>query len=291
MDRPQPKKFNTTGVCVPSKHYMLPVLPRIPAIDDMVEGEFYFILHAPRQSGKTTYIEALTNKINSDGQYYAFDCSLDGLRFTTDVEKGISSIVALINTAVKTSDVPVLKSLGYPDDGIPKSDPSVKLFNMLNYLSAELDKELAVFFDEADCLTGQVLIPFLSQIRNGYLRRHGSVSTKFPRSMALIGMRDIRDYLVRVRPEDQAVGLASPFNVKKESLTLANFTQAEIQTLYCQHTEATGQVFTQDAIERAWYWSEGQPWLVNAIAGEIVVKQLRNDFSTVISESNIDQAA
>jgi hypothetical protein len=134
-------------------------------------------------------------------------------------------------------------------------------------------------------------VTFLAQIRDGYLDRHRSKETKFPRSMALVGMRDIRDYLVQVRPEEQSTGLASPFNVKKKSLTLANFTQDEIQSLYNQHTEATGQVFRQEAIERAWYWSEGQPWLVNALAYEVVVEQLKNNYFKVIDGTNIDQAA
>jgi hypothetical protein len=109
--------------------------------------------------------------------------------------------------------------------------------------------------------------------------------------MALIGMRDIRDYLVQVRPDEQSTGLASPFNVKKKSLTLANFTRDEIQSLYSQHTEATGQAFSQEAIERAWSWSDGQPWLVNALAYEVVIEQLKKDYTKVIAGSNIDQAA
>ena len=62
------KKFNTTGPCVPEKHYMLPVMPRLPDAGDMIKGEFYFILRAPRQSGKTTMLDVLTDKINSEGE-------------------------------------------------------------------------------------------------------------------------------------------------------------------------------------------------------------------------------
>jgi hypothetical protein len=109
--------------------------------------------------------------------------------------------------------------------------------------------------------------------------------------MALVGMRDIRDYLVQVRPEEKSTGLASPFNIKKESLTLADFTQEEIKSLYGQHTAAAGQIFTEDAIERAWQWTQGQPWLVNALAYEVVVKQLKDDYGKEICGSNIDLAA
>jgi hypothetical protein len=109
--------------------------------------------------------------------------------------------------------------------------------------------------------------------------------------MALVGMRDIRDYLKYVRPEEASKGLASPFNIKKDALTLANFTQEEIGTLYRQHTKASGQAFGKPAIARAWYWSEGQPWLVNALAYEAVVKILKKDYSASVTADIIDQAA
>jgi hypothetical protein len=109
--------------------------------------------------------------------------------------------------------------------------------------------------------------------------------------MALVGMRDIRDYLVQVRPESESKGLASPFNVKKKALTLANFNTEQINELYQQHTEASGQIFDDQAIDRVWYWSEGQPWLVNALAYEAVTEILNNDHSTTITGALMDQAA
>ncbi|MDR1871481.1 MAG: hypothetical protein LBS60_06070 [Deltaproteobacteria bacterium] len=154
----------------------------------------------------------------------------------------------------------------------------------------DLDKELVVFFDEADCLTEAGLIPFLTQIRDAYNIRH-KPGNKFPRAMALVGLRDIRDYLSQVRPDNESKGLASPFNIKKDSLTLPNFTRDDIGILYRQHTAASGQVFEDRAIERAWYWSEGQPWLVNALAYEAIVTILKKDFSAPITFEIIDAAA
>jgi hypothetical protein len=292
MDKPRPKTFNTVGICLPAKHYMLPVLPRIPDVDDMVEGEFYFVLHAPRQSGKTTFLKALTDKINSDGRYYALYCSLEASQGVVDIETAMRQIVVEINRTLKKSPIISFNQLAVPGIPLAELDASEKVSEMLNYLSVNLDKDLVVFFDEADCLSNSgPLITFLRQIRIGYNNRSDSESSKFPRSMALVGMRDIRDYLVQVRPDDESKGVASPFNIKKESLTLANFTLGEIQTLYSQHTEATGQKFTDEAIDQAWYWTEGQPWLVNALAYEVVVKQLKNDYASVISGLNLDQAA
>ncbi|MDR0615054.1 MAG: hypothetical protein LBF82_03760 [Lactobacillales bacterium] len=118
-----------------------------------------------------------------------------------------------------------------------------------------------------------------------------SAVSKFPSSLALVGMRNIRDYLASNHPESVGEHLASPFNIVAERMTLANFTQDEIGQLYSQHTEATGQIFQDEAIERAWYWTEGQPWLVNALARQTVEVILKKDYSVNVTAKIIDQAA
>jgi hypothetical protein len=255
----------------------------------MVEGEYYFVLHAPRQSGETTFIQALTDEINAEGRRYALNCSLASLRGIEDDAKAMDRTAAIINDAALCSRASALKTLAFPDDSISLSDAGVKIKKTLRRLRVNLDKDLVVFFDEADCMAGPALITFLAQIRDGYLERHLSDETNFPSSLALVGMRDVRDYVVQVRPDDQSIGLASPFNVKKKSLTLADFTREEIGALYSQHTEATGQVFDEEAVERAWYWSEGQPWLVNALADEIV--ESLNDCAETVMKIDVDEAA
>jgi hypothetical protein len=104
-------------------------------------------------------------------------------------------------------------------------------------------------------------------------------------------MRNIRDYLTSDHPEAKDEHLASPFNIVAERFTLANFTETETGGLYRQHTEATGQVFTDTAVERAWHWAEGQPWLVNALAHEILTRQPAGNFSKTITETDFDRAA
>ncbi|MDR1656633.1 MAG: AAA-like domain-containing protein [Deltaproteobacteria bacterium] len=286
-----PKRFNTVGPCVPSEHYLLPVLDRLPDVEEMIEGKFYFVLHAPRQSGKTTYLDFLTDKINSEGKMYALTCFLMTTRNIDDRNDSINTIFSQLNESMRTSQVVNIRSKAESFNylsGISDTDRKIKI--LLNSLCEDLDKDLVVFFDEADCLSEAGLVTFLAQIRDGYNIRH-QPGNKFPRSMALVGMRDIRDYLTSVRPGSQSRGLASPFNIKKEALTLANFTQNEISDLYGQHTQATGQVFEPSAVERAWYWSEGQPWLVNALADQIVSKDLKSKPTQVITSQHFDDAA
>jgi hypothetical protein len=245
---------------------------------EMIDNEYYFILHAPRQSGKTTFLKALVSKINSESNYYALYCSLSPSGGIADTKKAMDTIAFLINDALKASGLPPLKSLAYPEGRIPRSHEAGKIRIMLRRLSVNLDRDLVVFFDEADCLAGPPLLTFLTQIRDGFINRFDSPESKFPRSLALVGMRNIRDYLTSDHPETEGQHLASPFNIVAERFTLANFTRTETGILYRQHTEAAGQVFTDQAVERAWYWTEGQPWLVNALAYEIVNRQSAGDY-------------
>jgi len=82
---------------------------------------------------------------------------------------------------------------------------------------------------------------------------------RFPTSVALVGMRDLRDYLAHAK-DGVAVNPDSPFNVKAASVTLRNFNAAEVEELYGQHTAATGQVFDSEAVARAFWWTAGQPY-------------------------------
>ncbi|MDR1036514.1 MAG: AAA-like domain-containing protein [Deltaproteobacteria bacterium] len=285
------KFFNTTGICLPSKHYMLPPLTRLPDINEMISNEFYFAIHAPRQSGKTTCLMSLVEKINSDGQYYALYCSLAALRNVDDSETAMSGIVDQIRGWLRSSKVDRLRALANKSNEngyIAGYGTKVRLF--LSDICQALDRELVVFFDEADCIHEKPLIPFLAQIRDGFIARFSSFS-EFPRSLALVGMRDIRDYLYQVRPESESRGTSSPFNVKYKSLTLNDFTREEIKSLYDQHTFETGQIFEPKTIDRVWFWSEGQPWLVNALPFAVIFEQFKNNYSKVITGDDIDLAA
>ncbi|MDR2198088.1 MAG: AAA-like domain-containing protein [Deltaproteobacteria bacterium] len=288
---PSVKIFNTTGLCPPSKHYMLPALPRLPEAEDLIEGGRYFVIHAPRRSGKTTFLNALSQKINSEGRRHSLYCSIGSFGDIENEESAVTKILGQIKVALYASGVDVLKDKRDKYDNSPDlniAGDKIRIF--LNMLREDLDKDLVVFIDEADGLSGPGLVTFLSQIREGYMVRH-LPGNKFPRSLVLVGVRDIRDYLARVRPDAESLGSASPFDIKKKALTLADFTREEINSLYGQHTEASGQVFEEGAVDRAWRWSQGQPWLVNALADEVVEAILKKDYSTAVTGALVDEAA
>ena len=259
--------FNIAGPCIPEKHYMLPALDRLPQIRRLVAMERYFVIHAPRQTGKTTAMQALVREINAKDDMVALYCTLETLQNATDPEKASLAIRDLIldnfNAAFPAETTGVASQDASSSDG----GPGLAIRSALRSLCRRAGKPLAVFFDEADCLSGNVLISFLRQLRDGYVNRD---AIPFPASIALIGMLDVRDYKVQIRPNGESLGQISPFNIISKDMLLRNFTAEEVAALYAQHTEATGQVFAPGVLDKVMEFSGGQPWLVNALARECV---------------------
>ena len=265
------KCFNIAGPCFPDEHYMLPALERLPGIRRIVEQKSYFVLHAARQSGKTTALMALVEEINGQGKMNALYFTVETVQRFTDPRDGIPKIVESMRNAVLWH--PLFKELVRdPDSEIPAlrpPPPGLDVKTLLAMMSEHSKKPLVVFFDEVDCLSDDTLVTFLRQLRDGYVTRKVS---PFPASIALVGMRDIRDYKARIRPDGQTLGDASPFNIITEDLTISNFGRDDIARLYAQHTEATGQVFGEGVVDKVFEYTRGQPWLVNALARECVMK-------------------
>ena len=220
------------------------------------------MLHAARQSGKTTALKALVREIDAKGEMNALYFTVETVQRFTDPRDGIPRIVERMRSALVNNPL-------FKDFAVSSAAQTTDVREFLSGVSAASKKPLAVFFDEVDCLSDDTLVTFLRQLRDGYVTRR---SSPFPASIALVGMRDIRDYKARIRPDGQTLGDASPFNIITEDLTLGNFTENDVIRLYSQHTEATGQVFEPEAVARAWQLTRGQPWLVNALARECVMK-------------------
>ena len=281
------KRFNTTGPCFPDEHYMMPALDRLPGVRELVACGDYFVVHAPRQTGKTTALQALVSEINAKGDMAAIYCTLES----------IQRLVGSYETAMREIRHLVLKSASMIHDLAPFAREigevrssvgiSTAISDALQDLCVRAAKPLVVFFDEADCLVGDVLISFLRQLRDGYVNRK---LMPFPKSIALVGMLDVRDYKAQIRPDGQSLGQISPFNIIAEDLLIPNFTEADISALYAQHTAETGQRFADGVVEAVWRWTRGQPWLVNAIANDCVAKIHGNRYDELITVDDVEAA-
>ncbi len=277
------KHFNTAGPNITSLHYELDPLVRIDQhmIEGLIAQQRYFVLHAPRQTGKTTCLLAMRDYLNAQGKFAALYVNIEaaqaarndalaGARVIVSQLAKQASLTLGIESLEKNSEQILAKGLG-------------ALSSAFYAISEAAKKPLVLFLDEVDALVGDTLISLLRQIRSGYNDRPKS----FPQSIVLCGIRDVRDYRMTMSDGEVITG-GSAFNIKAESLRLGNFSREELLALYAQHTAATGQQFTPEAIEVAWVATQGQPWLVNALAEQAVWKTPENrDRAVVIDEAKM----
>jgi predicted AAA+ superfamily ATPase len=81
-----PRWFNTAGPCRADIHYMLPAIRRVPSLERLIVQQNYFVIHAPRQIGKTTAMLALAKQLTESGQYTAVMLSVEvGAPFSQDI--------------------------------------------------------------------------------------------------------------------------------------------------------------------------------------------------------------
>jgi AAA-like domain len=275
-----PRWFNTAGPCRADIHYMLPAVRRVPSLEQLIAQENYFVIHAPRQIGKTTAMLALAKQLTASGEYTAVMLSVEvGAPFSQDISGAEDAILGAWQGNISFR---LPAELQPPDWTAIQSGQKIR--SALQLWAQTSPRPLVVLIDEIDALQDQALISILRQLRDGYPNRPQG----FPQSVGLIGLRDVRDYKVAAGGSDR-LNTSSPFNIKVRSLTMRNFNAEEVVELYAQHTEDTGQVFTPEASALAFDLTQGQPWLVNALAKEIV-EELVTDESIAITPEHILEA-
>ena len=282
------KFFNTAGPVNPEKHYCLPTQKRLneQEVRMLIEQEKYFILHAPRQTGKTSTMLEFAKVLNEEGKYNALYINVESAQaMRGNVEKALPIIVNEVAKRVR-EQLPDQKEFTKLFQNVKQNTPVGSLLNeLLSQWCAVLDKPLVLFIDEIDSLIGDTLISVLRQLRSGYDQR----PQFFPQSVCLIGVRDVRDYRIWSEEKGAMVLGGSAFNIKAKSLKMGDFTAKQVKDLYLQHTQETGQKFDDDAIDYAFQQTQGQPWLVNALAYECCFEMVK-DRSKPITKKNIEEA-
>ena len=89
--------FNTTGPVVAEDHYCIPPLGRLD-LDEvlrLIDAKRYFVLHAPRQTGKTSALLALRDLLNERGAYRCVYTNVEtGQTARGDVAAGMRTVLA-----------------------------------------------------------------------------------------------------------------------------------------------------------------------------------------------------
>ena len=209
------RTFNTTGLCIPEKHYMVDISDKIADIRKMVEEEKYFTINRARQYGKTTTLTALMKNLLD--QYLVISLDFQGISsagYKTEQSFVQELSRLLIMQAENGLPVPLnIKSCF--EDFVNRSDNKAKmgeLFDVFTKWCQASEKEIVFIIDEVDSATNnQVFLDFLAQLREGYIRRNSQGIATF-KSVIFAGVTDVKHIKSKIR-DDSMHKVNSPWNI------------------------------------------------------------------------------
>jgi hypothetical protein len=296
MSKREVRFFNTTGPCNPEDHYMLPPEERLigAQLHRYIKDKLYWVLHAPRQTGKTTFLQSWMREINGDSSCHddsrhdssrhgveAIACyvSIEDCQGVTDVDAAMLTVYQAIRNFAVSFRIPVPELEN-------KDGKSLLQTVLMRWAEIVAPRPLIVLFDEVDVLQGEPLISFLRQLRGGFATRGPGI---FPISIALVGMRDLKDYITAAKG-GVPVNPGSPFNIKSDSASFANFQKDDVSRLFAQRTIETGQQITAEALDYVYEQSRGQPWIVNSLFERATMRVLKENSAETVTIEHIRQA-
>ena len=258
------RTFTTEGPCDPARHYHLPAAPRFAEGLGLVDEGAYFLVRAPRRTGKTTTLRALAAALTASGRYAALLSSAEiGEPLGDDLARAEGALLASIRLSAEHDLPTALRPPPFPD-----SAEGTRIWTALSSWARVCPRPLVLFFDGADALHGAALRTVLRQLEAGFPHRPAA----FPWSIALAGARDFRLDPFSAGDEPLRPGLTGPFTIASFPEALPRFTEPEIRAFYAQHTLETGQPFDDGAIAAACAATAGHPFLVQALGRELVAR-------------------
>ena len=256
------KKFNTTGTCVPNRHYMVDTSEKLDRITRLIENENYFTINRSRQYGKTTTMVLLKNRLKD--KYEVINISFEGIG-----DEPFSSNVIFAKTFVEL----VFEKMEYT-----KIDEKDKLkWNNLSDFNEErpikwLSKKITdlcrnypviLMVDEMDkCSDNQVFLNFLGMLRDKYLARNIGEDYTF-KSVILAGVYDVKNLKLKLRPDEERK-YNSPWNIAVDFNVDMSFHPEEIATMLSAYEEDAHTGMNIKAIsEELYHYTHGYPYLVS----------------------------
>lgn len=214
------KEFNTTAVCIPSKHYMVDLSDRVKEIKKLVDMGKYFTINRARQYGKTTTLNALENAFSDEYDVISID-----FQDMTDADfynesnfvKGLSKVLCdtkdYMGIPISDKYYKELQILADVDKDIKLSD----IFSIFDRWCKENKKPVILIIDEVDTATNnQVFLDFLGKLRSNYLKKEKNPHYITFKSVILAGVIDIKHLKSKIREEDKHK-VNSPWNIAADS--------------------------------------------------------------------------
>ena len=261
------REFNTTGLCVPWKHYMVDVSDRVEQMRAMVEHGDYFCVNRGRQYGKTTTLAALKRAVRDDYVVVNLDFQrLSHVSFSTEgaFVRGFSrALMRLRGVPIPARVMSDLQRLACRDEHGLALD---ELFISLEDWVAESELPVVLIVDEVDSATNnQVFLDFLAQLRDQYLNREEDVAYPAFRSVILAGVTDVKHLKAKIRPEGEHK-VNSPWNIAADFRVDMSFSEADVAGMLAEYEADHATGMDVEALSREIVgWTGGYPFLVSRV--------------------------
>ena len=277
--------FEKSGVVNPEASYYVSLENVVNAdnldIKTMVDRGRYFSMFAPRQSGKSTFLEEIRDQLHSDPTYIGVILcfqdyrNLDIAEFYSLVEM---ELYEQLSNRLKEVNCEKAEAVNrFLENHRLTSHISFRL--LLEELNRILEfKKIVIFIDEFDGIPISELENFLTSLRKLYLK-YKKVKQKALYSIGLIGIRNITKLIV---------GGVSPFNIA-DQVEMPPFSLKNVRDLFSQYTDETNQPFTEEAIKKIHEETSGQPWLVNRL-GTILTVNIKPGTVEPIDDNDVEAA-
>lgn len=260
------KTFNTTGVCVPERHYMVDLSSRLEKLVAMVDHGDYFTINRGRQYGKTTLLAALERALKN--RFTVVSLDFQGIS-TGDFVSETTFVWAFCRMIKRE----IWNGLTLPpgiEDRFDRSigNPQVSfstLFDVILEWCYKTPQRIVLFIDEVDSATNnQVFLDFLAQLRDGYIRRDTKGAPAF-QSVILAGVTDVRNLRRKLRPEE-AHRYNSPWNIAADFNVDMSFNAMDIAGMLGQYEADHHTDMDIPAVARMIEdYTSGYPFLVSRI--------------------------
>ncbi|MBU3109817.1 AAA family ATPase [Clostridium gasigenes] len=256
------KRFNTTGVCVSRKHYMVDITNKINKIKELIDNEFYFTINRPRQFGKTTTINEIENFLKDT--YLIISLSFEGLGdiIFNDERLFSKKFIELMADSIEFEDIKSANNLMILGTNVENLSDLSKVIT--KYIKT-LDKDVLLIIDEVDkSSNNQLFLSFLGMLRNKYLLRDKGKDVTF-KSVILAGVHDVKTLKIKIR-EGEEVKLNSPWNIAVNFKVDMSFDSDEIETMLIEYCEENNiEMDTKLLSDKLYYYTSGYPFLVSRI--------------------------
>lgn len=256
------KRFNTTGTCIPERHYMVDITDKINKIIRLIEAEEYFTINRSRQFGKTTTLFMLKNMLKD--KYVVLNISFEGVGDAL-FKTNISFVKMVISRIGK-----MMKFTGILKEDIDEwlMDSEFDEENAVLHLSEKISElcqkyEIILTVDEMDIGShSQVFLNFLGMLREKYLSRNAGKDFTF-KSVILAGVYDVKNLKLKLRPDEEKK-YNSPWNIAVDFNVDMSFNPKEIASMLREYeADVHTGMDIESVSEELYHYTSGYPYLVS----------------------------